>query len=642
MRKSLDDRPARIWSFALPHGPEPECAAIVERQYQLAADYYRALMEIEIERLRRYRDARAARFPALGAAEDALRAAEREYAAAKDADEDDEVIDSSKARMREAAAHVKETRRAIPKDDLDDFSTGASYRRARAQRFPALAAAEAKLARVVGQDKESQRKGSGAKRAAIESVEEILATLPVAELLSDEWASLAIKRARAAHGPSGMELCTGTYMRVEDRVQQSIRQRRKLGLDPEWSPWRGEGVIGVQIQGGREQSAVLGGDDTKIRITRREGYAKARFRKLHLRGPGDTWLRFNLIMHRELPPGALIAGAYVSRELTTRLCDGRPRYKYTLCLVLKDESFRARVEPKAALACGINFGYCHDTTRGNDAYRVAYVVGSDGRREAVELPEDIMRDFVRAERVQEARSRHLNDFQKWAREHVPALLPHGFDQWRSVQRVEDFARHLATAGRCPEHVERLRAFARQSRHLGEYEAGLRSQTVARRNEFYRLAARSLAGRYTYLFSDDQSMDELKRRTVVEHGKGVARDLAARQFQLVSPGSFRAALQLMAPNVGSLHHAVDAIDISTICHVCGAVAEAAKPGKRLVVCRDMHRADVDQRAASNVLARGLATLQSPEPLADNDSRTESLRGVIAGTSRSDDASAPSGA
>lgn len=605
-RKSNDDRPARIWTFALPLGPTIECRETVERQFQLAADYYRTLIEIEIERLRRYRVARAARFPALANAEQLQRDAEATLALKKEMASKEERAELEEL-VKVSRKNVKDVRSNIDKESLLDFNEGTSFRALRLQKLsePAaeLAQVEETLANVILEDKKTGRQNSSKKRAAVAAKEAALSALSDSELSSDEWAAIQIKRARAIHGPNGLGLCVGTYMLVESRVQQSIRMRRKQGLDPEVKRWFGEGVIGVQIQGGRSPDQILS-NDSQIRISQMPGWAE-KFKTLHMKGPG-MWMRFQLLLHRDLPPQAHIAGAYVSRELAPRLRDSRPRYKYKLCLILRAAVFAVPVTPKATLACGINFGFRHLP---EGPYRHAYLVDSNGHTESLDLPDNILNDFRRADGVRSARDTARDTFQAWAVVSLKDVLPNGFHQWRSCDRMEDFARKLANAGTHAEHEATLRAYDRQSRHLDEYERGLRDQTVRRRDEHYRLVARRIAKQYTYVFVDDQSMDEIKLHQEVPYGMGEARDLAARQFQYVAPGYFRNALVLMTGNCGSIYQTIDCVNISRICHVCQTLCD--DPHWKLnVTCQNAHTSDVDKRAASNVLARGLVPAEGP--------------------------------
>lgn len=566
MRASLDTRPTKIYTYALPCGPDPSCAAIVERQFRLAADYYRALVEIEIERLRQYREARAKAFPTLGAAEERLRAADL----ALSLDTESEPLLEARTAAR---AEVRTIRRSIPRADLDAFNAG-----------PATA--------------------------------------------SDEWANAAGKRARNTYGPKGLGLAPGTYMRVEDRVKQAIKQCRPLDIT--WDGWDGSGVIGVHIQGGRTQMEIAT-TDTQIHIRReyagpclprlRHRPSKMRgiekFRIVAFKGPAGQWMRFKLVFDRGLPLDADIANAWISRWPAPRWRDSKPRYRYQLNLGVKAESFAFSPSHKEHTACGINFGWrklgdathSWNTRAGVQSItvpriRFAYVVGSDGAHESLEIPIEVMGFFAQAEQLRSLRDQLRDQFHswlvEWAATHAVELPP-TFARWRSCNAHEDLARTI-------DH-DFARAYDQQSRHLKEYEDGLRRKAVGRRDAFFRITANRLARLYSTIYFDDSDLAKLKEQD--------GPVLPKYQLQHVAPGEFRAAIKLMASNRGTSAVAVDAQDITRTCHVCGEFEED-RPPQLIATCANGHVVDQDRRAATNIMTRGASgpvPTETREPLAE---------------------------
>lgn len=142
----------------------------------------------------------------------------------------------------------------------------------------------------------------------------------------------------------------GTYLLVEDAAQAARKAPLYDGdepSDPLFAPWRGEGNLGVQVQGGEPVAAIVGTTDTRVRIGAVDPRAHLREtphgeRKrmcrttLRLRvgseGRDPIWAEWPMILHRPMPPEARVKRVVVSlhrigsRERWSRECGGIDEY----------------------------------------------------------------------------------------------------------------------------------------------------------------------------------------------------------------------------------------------------------------------------------------------------------------------------
>ncbi|GIV82866.1 MAG: hypothetical protein KatS3mg051_2220 [Anaerolineae bacterium] len=149
--------------------------------------------------------------------------------------------------------------------------------------------------------------------------------------------------------------------------------------------------------------------------------------------------------------------------------------------------------------------------------RVAYAVGADYERD-LRLPETLMREFQQVSELQAVRDRRFNDARiellgnlqgldvpDWLREAITSLR-----QWRSPARL---------AALCLRWRERrfpgddvaynaLESWRQRDRHLWEWQANLRDQAIARRNDLYHQFAAEIARRARVVVLEDLDLTHL--------------------------------------------------------------------------------------------------------------------------------------
>ena len=185
----------------------------------------------------------------------------------------------------------------------------------------------------------------------------------------------------------------GTYL-LQEAAMDMARRSKSI---PQFSPYRGEGRVSVQINGGLKVEDLWGGD-TLIQIDpvdpalaydhptrgvrRRASRTRLRLRVGSLdRAP--IWGEWPMIMHRPLPEGAVIKVATVSRR---RRNSQQWEWRLDLTVVVPDGYRRRKVPDGGAVA--LNLGFCLLP----EGIRSGYVVGDDGYQQEIRVAKsDLLR-----------------------------------------------------------------------------------------------------------------------------------------------------------------------------------------------------------------------------------------------------------
>lgn len=414
----------------------------------------------------------------------------------------------------------------------------------------------------------------------------------------------------------------GTYLIVE-QAADSFRK----GAPPKFARWRGEGRVGVQIQNGVEWDRIASGQDTRIQIVPRErlrvvtsrGVAlpmttkPERYVTLRLRvgsdGRDPIWAEWPMVLHRPIPDGAKVMWAVVS----LRLVAGKPRWQVMLTLRC-DES--AVAKPTAAGgACGIDIGY---RMKGSRTLRVACVRGCDGISEELCLPDGMVGEFERVERIQGHRDRryHLvrkalrswiasHDVPEWIREETEHM-----HAWRKQSRMVSLARRWRDErfDGDSKAFAFVRRWLTKENHLYQYQSHLRDQLLARRKDFYRCVANDLAKRYRTAYVERLDLRDIQdvvrpedTREVHSNVRRVARWACLSQLMQCIKERFA--------EIVTVAHAHTSSD----CSECGHRQDVG-PAIRWTCGGCGSEWDRDDNAARNILARGEVMLESREALA----------------------------
>lgn len=434
----------------------------------------------------------------------------------------------------------------------------------------------------------------------------------------DERALIWAKALRAT-----TEAYWGSYLLVE----ASIEQARKATVDPTFRRARGrervshdgqgcaEGRIGVQIQGGMTVDELLGGQDTRLRLTdapdayrgkrtSARGLRRCATKLLYIRvgseGRAPVWAVFPLILHRPIPDGAIIKGASISLRVVGH------REAWTANLTYTREAVPM---PQRAGTVALDLGW---RKRPDASLRVAYWVDDQGRHGEITMPERIRGSLHRARDLQEIQDRHFNRAQKWvvrwlqARgDELPAWLLREratVGQWRSHERLRRLVHHWRDARFAGDRVifGALERWMHRSRHLYQYQEGARHGALLHRRELYRLTAAQLARAYGTVIVEQFDLSRAKRLKQPEEGEDAPRAQRS-QLHASAPGELRQAITQAVQRDGGIVVALSAIGTTSHCHACGGVCTWDQGEQLWHTCEHCGAFwDQDRNAATNLL------------------------------------------
>lgn len=405
----------------------------------------------------------------------------------------------------------------------------------------------------------------------------------------------------------------GTYLLQEAAADQA----RKATSDPQFRPWRGEGRVSVQLQGGLDLTEVWGGD-TQLWIdplpagahdpAAKRGARRAASRTLlHLRvGSKDRapiWAVWPLVMHRPLPEGARIKVATVSRRRRDRR-----RWDWFVHLTLDISASQPRRSVPDSGAVALNLGYC---LRPDGGIRAGYVVGDDGIEREILVPSSSLDRFQRSEKIQGYRDQNLNvaraELCAWIADQPAtpewfAERSKGLHAWRSAERLAALAdawRSQRWEGDAAGY-EPLQAWRFREEHLQRMGAGLARGAALHRRETYRIVAAELGRRYGTLVIDDTDLHELQRSPAPESEDVEIKAVKRRQRQAAGSELRDALVNAFGRERLSVQSATD---ITRRHYACGSIEtwdrEDSTRRRKCSACGEMY--DQDANACRNLLS-----------------------------------------
>lgn len=432
-----------------------------------------------------------------------------------------------------------------------------------------------------------------------------------------EQSNAAVRAARAACG-----CYWGTYLLVE-QAADAFRKR----APPRFAGYRGNGRIGVQLQGGADWEDLLAGNDTRLQIEhtpqteprfaqdgtelpmpgpRRQAKQYTVRIRIGSDGRSPIWASFPLILHRHPPAGSQVKWAVVSR----RIVAGQERWKLTLTL---DVPTAAAQRPTATTGlAAIDVGY---RLLPDGSLRVAYLQDTDGREDDLRIPAGKVGEWRKVDDIQSIRDQAHNEARAALREWMQAHTPPEWlreatttmHAWRRLSRLSQLVRVWGDTRfeGDVEIFETLEAWRRRERHLWLYQENLRDQLIAWRKDWYRNIAADLRQRYRTLAIEKLDLRELHdvqrpqdEQEVRSTIRWAARTANLSRFRQCLLESGCAVLELDPANTTAQCHAChelcnwdQAAQIRHTCEHCGATW------------------DQDQNAARNLLASGQAELDA---------------------------------
>ena len=618
MARKTSKVPSRIWKFGLPFGPEQPDRKAVSEQMSDRHRYHNKLIEIETERLERFRAAELKlkviqRLSDLYDADDtALTEARRVLKENKSKDRTRKVdpivhvnITDLKKQAKKSSASLKKAKSRI-RLVLKLIS---KKRKAEQERLDAVEKAAAKA--------EGRKPRGKVARHDIPVLDvmtdqdfKIIAKEITAKLIKDKLITSA-KEAPSwsrlkqwALVVDGIDIdamtkhkveraATPTYWPTYLRVEEAMAGAKRSGMDPQFKPWRGDGEIAVQFQKGLTKSELFSCQDTRLQIDpvpdrawweesrgerRRQQRTMIRMR-IGSENRKPIWASFKLQIHRELPDDAVIKWAWIDRERIGI------RDRWHLLLNFESKTF-VKPQRETGKRCAIDVGWRkHD----NDDLRIGYLVSSDGHEEEIRLPAYLRDRKRKGEELQSLIDQGFNiervRLVAWIKSHRKKL-PEWFlketkslHAWKSPNRL---MRVVWRWGDRPANDDRegfnnrfagdthifpfMEAWRKQYRHLYGWRRNQEKKMLACRKEQYRLIARKIALTY-----DTVIIENFDLRKIAQHDNPedqVSQEAAQRSQRFAaSLSEFRAALALMASNVGSKIVERDAAHTTVQCFSC---------------------------------------------------------------------------
>lgn len=591
MARKTSKTPSRIWKLGLPFGPADEDWKAVSDQMWYGHQYRNKMVEIDRERLQQFRAAEMT--------VDLLKSIEERYEdSAEELAEARRLLkeDKSKKRTRNVESSVHGSIKALEK-----LSRKASI-------DLKLVKGYLRLVHLLVQTKRKEEKNrqGNPKNLALHNIpvtdvvttqdfknvaKEIVDKLLKKKLIkfkreAPTWSELKklalevtkqdlvssnkIKAARKA-----TKAYWGTYLRAEDAVKAA----KLSGQDPQFKPWRGDGEIAIQLQGGLTKEELLSGKDTRLQIDpvseaawwdtsrgerRRQQQTFVKMR-IGSKGRAPIWAKFKLQFHREIPDDAVIKWAWIQRERTGTT------ERWHLYLNFESKSFSVSFRGTNK-RCAIDVGW---RKKDNNDLRIGYLIGSDGRDEEISLPAQLRERKRRGESLQslidqefdEIRDK-LVDWKKSHRKKLPEWFVEETDSlhlWKSPNRLMGLVWKWGERPGDPKrkieaHNNRfkgdhhifplLEVWRKQYRHLYDWRRNQERKMLAHRKEQYRLIAREIVETYDTVIIENFDLRPMARLDKPEDEVSLEPVQRSQRFE-ASLSEFKDALKLMATNVGSV-------------------------------------------------------------------------------------------
>ncbi|MGH7743859.1 MAG: hypothetical protein ACREQ5_03450 [Candidatus Dormibacteria bacterium] len=519
--KFHDSDPSVVW---LAHAKAPVVGAeLVDEQIRSCHRYYNRLIEIERRRREEYEAARRLLFPK-------FEPRQAEY------DRCDAELSDVRAEIR--ALHAKNKSRKTPPEKTQLVNRLKEARAISSARLKALRLEASKSLELKRLAEDGDNKANGARKAA-----------------------------RASCG-----IYWGSYLGVERAVDQARYSTKAL---PAFKPRSPGGTIGVQIQKGLAWSEIVGGDDLRVRfepgplieglgmrlgndgnpLPLPSGKRKKLDGKLWVRigsdGREPVWAVFPCRMYRIPPDDCLVKWVHVDRIQRANASIWQVRFT-----VARKAGWSKPCASSGTV--GVDLGW---RLRPDGSLRVAYWVGSDGRKGELCLPPAILQRKQTNEELRSIRDKNFDELKlvlkRWflaqsslpefiaaptpmVRGGVPVVDTDGkaatwpsvlaaIHLWRSPARTE-LLYHRWRANRFAGDDEGFRllewwrnglpeSMTQRGKHvpnehgdlhLWRYECGTRIRMAKRRKNIYRCFARELARHYAVCHVEAIKMARLVR------------------------------------------------------------------------------------------------------------------------------------
>ena len=502
-----------------------------------------------------------------------------------------------------------------------------------------------------------------AKKAAVKNCAEAIKKL-------DEERKTELEQVRAQ--PRTSDPLAPVFWGTKGLMADSARVAKGIEDRPRIRRWDGRGRIGVQLQPSYQKiSSVFDGTNSFLRIdpvpaeAYEKGNKKLRNTVVHICiGAGEKgqreWASFPVKLHRQIPEDALVKYAWVKRSrLGTEI-------RYDFQMVLESRTF-ARIPNEKLPVVAIDIGWRQVSQQHR---RIAYWYDDYGSHGEIVLPEEhrtgsknmgknkprqyfdipnygLAGGMDLVERLRSIRDKLFNEarieFVAWVKEQsdLPEWFTKAFarvDQWRSPNRLEDtvfgwFDRETKKTWRWRENriagdeqiFERVTAWCKKNRHLYQWEANERQQSLDRRKDFYRKIHFEFSKRYKLAVFEKFKLSEIAKLAPPEE-KNELHETARHNRHESALSEFRNIFFAGMPTA-----LVSPEHTTTTCHKCGWTEKFNAKDELIHKCPNPECSetwDQDYNAAVNLLVRYHGGEKAKKP--DPENRESSGDGVKGGS------------
>lgn len=424
---------------------------------------------------------------------------------------------------------------------------------------------------------------------------------------------------------SAREFCGvywGTYLLVEDAIEAS----RKIPLydgvkdnDPKFVPWKRDGAVGVQLQGGLDVKDAFG-TDTQIRIDpvdekafsdeQRSIRRKMSRTTLRIRVGSDSkkkpiWAAWPMIMHRPLPKDSLI------KKATVHLKHIGPREEWSITITVDMSGVVVpSVQSSGAVSLDIGWRDMKDTNGKTSYFRIGKFRDENGKIEELKLDHQIIDAIHKANEIRSVRDDNFNQARSqlvdwmttnqaadWLVEETKTI-----SQWRSINRLVRLVKNwkINRFDGDQDIYEALEKWRYHDYHLWSWETSQRTKSLRRRKENYRIVAADLADKYQTLVLEDFDLRDVSQKAEPDEADDNQRGRANKT--LAAPSELRLALaNAFSARKGKVE-TVDPKGTSYTCHLCGSYQNLDST-THLHTCSSCNQTwDREDNATANMLNR----------------------------------------
>ena len=593
MKRRTSTAPVRIYAYGcrLP----TQGGELVEQQLLFRHRYYNKLIEIELDCREKMRAARSASSEDVAHAESAFAIYETEIVG---------VLDAIKAKKGAA--------RAAKVD-----------------------AAEERAVLAVLRDM---------KRKTIDDLHAAKLAARTPELLAEFTAIQEAANAEVRDARSKCGVYWGTYLLVEQEVEQAVKAARKNHEDPGFRRFMSvpnrqgqatiaRGRVGVELIHGVPVATIMAGTDTRLQIhmeksdsKRGQTMARAKIRVgTAENGRSPIFAEFPFRMHRPLPADGVVKWAWISKSTKGRWVD------WSLQIVVEAASLHRPVrQPSDGGVVAFDIGWRVRLHEVVNELRVAYWHDDQGNHGELVLPsddrvrvdsrgrkhrpegvrgrfdhvdslrsiEDKNFDAIRSELVAWKTGRDLPEWFVSALEWLHAWKSHRklgavFDQWRSNRFSGDDGMFA-----------KVETWWKQHRHLYDWESCERDRALNARKNTFRQWAPQFTRKYAVVVLEEKFLAEVAKLQAPDSTKANMPRPTRRNRTVAACGEFVLALKNAAPGNGCTVDAEPCEDTTATCSRCGYVErfDHRPLAHACARCGDVSGpVDQDRTAAENLLA-----------------------------------------